>query len=193
MTGLRTQIGRLLVLATALLLTGFPALAQGNGTAITVMAQAQSSIQVTFASVWLGCTLTPAPDYTNVILNLGTFDNNGTNNGCAWYFQNNPSAGHYTISSGFNVQVDKFNSGSTSYTASVRLQSPPPGPATAVIYRIRQGLFGALTTLTTTPQPVITGGTYGNGVLQVLSVEVDTTIAPTGMISRTIEYTAVAN
>jgi len=187
------QFGRMLVLTTLLALISTPILAQSNGTAITVTMNAESSIQITFSQAFLGCALTPAPDYSNVILNLGSYDNNGNNNGCAFYFQNNPSAGRYTISTGFNVQVDKFNSGSASYNLSVRLQSPPPGPASAVIYQIRQGLFGSQIALTTTPQLVISNGTYGSDSLQVLSIQVNTATAPVGMLSRTIEYSAVAN
>ena len=186
--------GRVLVLfATLIGICSTFAIGQVHDAAISVSMSAESAIQITFSQAPSGCPLTPAPDYSNVSLYLGTFDNNGNNTGCAAYFRNTPSKGRYTISTGFNVQVDKFYSASSSYTLSVRLQSPPPGPASALNYLIQQGTSGTQTSLNTAPQIVIPNGAYGSPFLQVLSIQVRSSTAPVGVIARTIEYSAVAN
>jgi hypothetical protein len=168
-----------LALAGALASSGSALANPSASGTLAVTATVNASIQMVFDSDPSGVTLGGAGTNAATLAfgNISAYGPLGT------HVSRTVGASSFTVSTPFDVKVNKANSASANYTLSAALASSDSTNTWVV----------DSTTLTTSAQNVTTSGTYGSDQAHTLYLTVPFTSPDQTAISNTVDFTATAN
>lgn len=167
----------IVIFAAAVMMTSLAAAQTTAPGTLNVTANVTGTIQVVFFSHTGGVALASGEGQSTAALNFGTVSAFGTIPGT---ITRTTTATNFTISTPVDVEVDQSNTTSASYNLTAQL-----GTADGNTW----ALTG--TTLSTTPVPIVSGGTYGSKVAMTVAITIPFA-APAGTVSNAINFLATA-
>ena len=174
----RTSLFALAVAAILLVPMFASAQVTSSGT-LAVSATVQSSISMVFASNGAGVPLTGAGTNAATL----AFGNIGASGALSAGVSRVVGATTFTVSSPFNVQVDKSNSSSANYSLTAQLASADA---------VNTWALGATTVTNGAAASIAATGSYASSTPYTLNLTVPMA-ASAGAISNTINFVATAN